>query len=136
MLTSGHKSQYGIVYLDGRDWFLVIKFRESVGSFVGVMLEPFAQPPHNSAFASNICPTSFQLLLNGCWSNVETVLINGHQHPSWPTTSNLSHMLRSRYYHYHHCTNNKTCVNYHLGLLKSGFITENIEAHLKHCLGS
>ena len=27
----------------------------------------------NFVFASNICPTSVQLLLNECWSNVETV---------------------------------------------------------------
>ena len=69
MLTSGHKSQYGVVYLDERDCFLV-----SVGSsYVGAMLEPFERPPHKFVFASNICPTSVQLLLNQCWSNVETV---------------------------------------------------------------
>ena len=56
MLTSGRKSQYGVK----------IKFRESVGSFFGVMLEPFERPPHNFVFASNICPTSVQLLLNEC----------------------------------------------------------------------
>ena len=50
-----------------------IKFGKSVCSFVGTMLEPFEWPPHNFVFASNICPTSVQLLLNKCLSNVETV---------------------------------------------------------------
>ena len=37
---------------------------------VGAMFE---RPPHNYVFASNICPTSVQLLMNECWSNVKTV---------------------------------------------------------------
>ena len=38
---------------------LAIKFRESVGSFVGVILEPFEWPPHNFVFGplSSFCTT-------------------------------------------------------------------------------
>ena len=69
----GNEIEYGVVYLAEGDWFLVLSFCKSLGSFVGAMLEPFERPPHNFVFASNICPTSVQLLLNECWSNVETV---------------------------------------------------------------
>ena len=82
----------GVVYLDEGVWFLVLSsfqsnfansamwepFERPPHNFVGAMLEPFEQPPHNFVgamwepfewpphnfvFASNICPTSVQLLL-------------------------------------------------------------------------
>ena len=62
MLTSGRKSPYGVVYLDEGVWFLVLSSFQS--NFANsAMWEPFERPPHNFVFASDICPTSVQLLL-------------------------------------------------------------------------
>lgn len=74
MLTSGRESQYGVVYLDERVWFLVLS--SSKTNFAEVLVLLLAQywkrlnGLHTTLF---LRPTSVQLLLNACWSTAETV---------------------------------------------------------------
>ena len=77
MLISGHKGQYGVIYLDERDLFLVLSssqsnFAKVLVLFVGAMLKPFERPPHNFAFSS--VQHLHQHPFKFCWTNVGQML--------------------------------------------------------------
>ena len=83
MLTSGRKRQYGVVYLDERDWFLVLSSSQS--NFAKVLAPLLAQCWNRlNGFrttlfcASNIWPTFVQQKLVKCWEVSRSSL----QHPT------------------------------------------------------